>query len=357
MDSEALQRMFRVLDDLESGGYDDLMNYSIVRQLLSCPQSALIRLFGHVLDRRPQMDLLNLVCTVNGALCYTAVNLMSIDEALYLFDNAEDFDEFVARYSRQIQEIALTRSNNPTIPQRAFSVSCHLPDVDAEEIGLLELGCSRGDIGLVLLNLAEVLDTPSRYLFPDFMATVSIEKLQRARPITRYFGIDLDISLDDAWLLSLWGLCDNRRIQLQNFYKDFKPKETSRFRRLRADACNPSAYLDAVLEFFNTVRVTVILTSFMVYQLSPEARATLARTIRMLQARFLEIRDNDRSTIWLNQGMHPEILMTGEFDFARCYLSKLWFDRDVLLGLPLARLFNDACEGWDQLDASPVIMG
>lgn len=356
MKTEAFRRIYVVLDDLESGGYEDFMNYAVVRQLLSAHPNAFTRLYERILARRPHLDTVNLVCTVNGALNYVACRLMSVDEALRHFDEVACFEAFIEYHGSQIERIALIRTNNPTIPQRAFPVACHLPEGE-DGTGMLELGCSRGDIGLVLLNHAQVLACPSRYLFPDFMANVSTGTLKRSQPVARYFGVDLEIAVDDAWLLSLWGMRDARRQHLQSFYADFKPEDSARFQRVQADACNLDAYLDAALGFFGDTEELVILTSFMVYQLSYRERKTLARRVRLLQDRFRELGGCITRVTWYNQGIEPQLLMTGDFDFSRCYLSRLWFDGDDLHGIPLVRLANDACEGWDKLEASPVVVG
>lgn len=355
MNSLVLTEILGVLDDLQLGGYEHFMNYAVVRRLLSDPQSALTKLFDYVLVRRPQMDIINLVCTVNGALSYVAVNLMSPDDALSCFEDERCFDTFIKRYSARLEQVALARSNNPTIPQRALSVASVLPQVNAD-VGLLELGCSRGDIGLVLLNLEKVLGAPSKYLFPDFVAAVSTDKLQHLRMIDQYFGVDIDISTDDGWLLALWGLRDERRRQLQSFYTDFKPDHNDRFQRFQADACDLQAYGDQALEFFRTSKHLIVLTSFMMYQLSSQDRRELAGTVRAIQSKFLETKADSAFALWLNQGMHPKDLLNGKFDFSHCYLSKLWFDGKKLLGLPLVRLSNDACEGWNELDALPVVV-
>jgi hypothetical protein len=356
MESSVLYRIMGVLDSLEAGGYEDFMNYSVVRHLLHNPQSALAALYTEALNQRPDMDIVNLVCSINGALNFTISFVVGDDEAPSIIDDTQRFNEFIGVYKSRILGCLLARNNNPTIPQRAFPVSCYLP-FEISNIGLLELGCSRGDIGLLLLNLSKVLDSPLRYLFPNFILSVPQERLNRSRPIARYFGVDLDINVDDPWLLSLWGLRDRRREQLRNFYEDFKPDETTQFRRIQADACIPSGYLDYALKFLEGTDLLVVLTSFMIYQLSFNARYTLAKTIQVVENKLLKATHGITSMIWLNQGLDPRVLLTGEFDFTHCYLGKLWFEGKTLYGLPLARLFNDACEGWDELELEPVVIG
>ena len=298
------------------------------------------------------MDAVNLVCTLNGALCYTATRIITTEGAIEVFDDQVGSDRFVTHRKIDILETALTRRNNPTIPQRALPVACHLP---SQDVGMLELGCSRGDIGLVLLNLPRIISNPDKYLFPAFTREVPAGILRNARPISNYLGVDLDISLDDAWLLALWGLRDERRTRLASFYADFHPVDSHHFRRIQADACVPSSYINQALDFFRADTALVILTSFMVYQLSHQQRLALIEAVHLIQNRFKQDRP-DRKVLWLDQGMELEAMITGAFHFSRCYLNRLWFEKDVLWGLPLARLAGDACEGWDTLEASPIVV-
>jgi len=348
MELLTLNRVLAVLDGLETGGYKNFLNYSIVRYMVEQPDNILAQMYTAVLKQRPTMDIVTLVCTMAGALHYTATNLLDIDKAVEVFNCREQFDSFVRKNYAEIQQLALSRRTNSTIPQRAFPLACFLPNDDSE-IGLLELGCSRGDMGLVLQNLELILAHSSKYLFPNFRTKVHKEKLQYAKSIKRYFGVDLDISVDDAWLLALWGLEDDRRKQLVNFYGDFKPNETLFFYRLQADACKLMEYITLLQSFFADSNVIVILTSFMLYQLSLERRLSLFKTIQMITCKLSQKEGSQRSVLWFNQGIAPQDLLSGTFDYARCYFSRLWFEDGALVASPIARLFNDACEGWEEL--------
>jgi len=171
-----VKRILEILDNLEYGGYEKFMNYRTVKKIITQPDSAFVQLYKRVIAVRYDIDLVNLVCTINGAVCIVAEELHGILEALRLFSDADSFDEFIAENQDQILQISLSKNNNPTIPQRAIPIAVHLPDLGSE-IGLLELGCSRGDIGLVLMNLDQFLESRTKYWnYPDKIECMGISE-------------------------------------------------------------------------------------------------------------------------------------------------------------------------------------
>lgn len=353
MNSDTTLKIFSIFNDLETGGYPDFMNYSVFKHLLSIPASFLSKLHDEVLQLRPTMDLVNLVCTINGALCYTATKTLNINDAIAIFDNQENFDVFVRKHFQKIIKVILSKNNNPTIPQRALSIARAIPF--GTNVGILELGCSRGDIGLVLLNLDRVIGARDKYFFDDFNQAVSLGDFKPSYSINKYFGVDIDITIDDEWLLALWGLKDARRNKLQHFYSDFKPLDTDKFRRIRTDACDFNAYENEIKGFFGSEKILIILTSFMLYQLPSTKRKDLVKVVRDIREAFLSV-TKSREVLWLDQGTPTENLLSDDFKFSECFVSKLWFENHSLIGQSLMQLRNDACEGWELLNSKPSVL-
>lgn len=339
-----------VLIDLEQGGYQTFLNYYVFRALINNPESGLRRLFFDAHNYRPEMDPVNLVCTLNGSVNYHGERLLGYQKSLTVFENPKKFDKFIDTHFELLLGSILELNNNPTIPQRAFPIYSLLQRKNINNAGIVELGCSRGDIGLTLLNSQKIIAHGSEYLFRDFIYKTNLQELTGNQLVSKYLGIDIDISLNDQWLLSLWGLKDERRQQLRKFYEDFLPNNNRTFFRLKSNACELNQYLPFMIKFMENVSPIVILTSFMIYQLSRTERLRLISSIYKMNLYFNKI-------IWLDQGMDIKDFLDGGFRFDQIFINELSFDNNKLLGTPLIKIFNDACEGWELISpTSPIII-
>src|SRR5690606_35763210 len=242
----ALREIFASIADMEANSYAELLNWDVVRHGLAHPESRLARLFARTRTQRPTMAVVDMVSPVAGALNHEALRVLGLQEAIGTLNDSVALESFLNDHIASVERLALTRGNNPTVPQRALPVACLLSGGEGER-AVVELGCSRGDIGGVLLNWEQVVKAPDRWLFPDWQASTSLEQLQAAPRIDRYIGVDLTLQTDDAWLLALWGLKDERRERLRQFYESHSPIETERFTRIESDALKTEQYLDKIL--------------------------------------------------------------------------------------------------------------
>ena len=348
MKTETRDDLFSKLHNMEVNGYPELMNYHVIRELLQEPSSTYTQVYDEVIAAKPTMDLVNLSSMMAGVANLLGEREFGAEAAFKKFEDRNFFDTFVAERRNEFLKLAKSRVNNPTIPQRGLVFACNMPDV--ESIGVLELGCSRGDIGSVLLNCKDVLAKPEDYLFESFSPAVPVEELKKARQIDSYFGVDKNIKLDDEWLLALWGLVDPRRETLKNFYRDFQPINSERFCRHEANAFVQSAWGDEALRFHKDTKHLVIITSFMVYQLTSEQRILLAQAVKQFSDRFLN--GSGQSLTWLNQGVETSRWLEATCEFDNIWLSQAMVAEGQFQARSVARVNNDASEGWVHDDSS-----
>jgi hypothetical protein len=352
IERDLLSHLDKVIEDNIQGGYPDLMPFQAVRELLKRPTSRLRRLFVEVYFARPGVDLLNLLSTAAGAINLAAARLFGA-QAAEKIDCAEGLDQILFDQWDPISHLTLTRNNNPTIPQRAISFACHMQR-GAGRHGLLELGCSRGDIGRVLLSTDQFLRNSQQWFFESWHGSIATEELAKAVDVDTYLGVDLSLSSDDDWLLALWGLRDSRRASLANFYREFPPHESERFRRIEADITNLALYGQQVKEWLAGIESLTVATSLVLYQLTPAQRRETIRNVAAIREWFLAKGGGDARFEWFNQGLPAEKVLDGCLEFADLEFSRLEF-RDCELEIrPLARLNNDACEGWQGLEKRTV---
>ena len=122
------------------------------------------------------------------------------------------------------------------------------------------------------------------------------------------------------------------------------PDNNDRFSRLQADACDQAAWGTQALEFHRETKNLVVITSFMAYQLTAEQRIKLARSIHQLCQRFLA--GNGETVTWMNQGAETSRWKDATFEFDNLWLSQFKFEDGHFSGKSIARVNNDASEGW-----------
>ncbi len=406
--------------DSDACNYPELRNYKTYCELLKAREegksdSPTIKLIERLVERLSERSVVDLVCTVAGAINFQAYSVAAVekpkgntpedvensvlnDASTRFWDSLEELDQFVERYYNQLFDLALSRTNCPTVPQRAFPLATFLPKKGG--VGVLELGCSRGDLGLVLLNPGRFLrpqsekEKVSTYVFDEptsdavkrykevvgkyesledeeleakaketysrFGAKRSLDSkvfperswqeiLRKSRSIDKYYGVDLQEKEQTApgWLLALWGLLDPRRKVLARFYRDFKNEESRCFKRTTVDALDVEKYLDDALDFMSGVDNLVLFTSYMVYQLDIPQRYVLMDVARRIKNAF-ETRFPGKKFYWFNQGNSvAEFFTNRELNFGNLRFSELRFNEaNRLYGRDLAILADDCNSNW-----------
>ncbi len=361
MESQKIEELKAVIAHNLEHGYEHLTNFDSLLCCLDSKDSQVRRLFLEIRLKRKKIDDLNWLCIGIGAINYFA-NRDSPDCPADHLDSCEAMENLVTRNWEQIRELLEDKSNNPTVPQRAMPFACFCPikkTFETEKIAVVEFGCSRGDIGLVWLNAHEFLKQSKHFFFPNWIDEVPAESLQNCQEIDMYLGVDIELSAgqDDQWLLALWGFNDPRRESLRLFYRGFNQEQ--RMKLINADAINLESYRTQ-LENFTDETCTdhlVFITSYMLYQLTPKRRRSLARHILKLSNAFKLKKGKSSQTCWLNQGIAPKSLLCGDIAFDEIYLTKLRIENCILFATPLAKLKDDTAQGWTNCQEPEVKLG
>jgi len=432
-DGKKLKVFLECIED-DDEYYPELRNYAGYKKLLTdkidkSEDSYLSRIILQLINSQPNRSKVDIACTLAGATNYLAYReacqksgaeeyrdkshedlekeAREAAKGIFWDDAGKKLDDFVKKFYHELFDLCLSRTNCPTIPQRAFPLATFLPKKGT--VGVLELGCSRGDLGLALLNPGRVLrpqdegkegkqeegkerEPFSPYLFskpeengvktyrqfggestleshnkdsnksdtlnneaPNKSEKIKFSKrswrdvLRRSRPIDRYFGVDFleKKQTEPGWLLALWGLLDPRREVLARFYNDFKLEECGFFKRVVADALEVEQYLDDALDFMAGVDKLVLFTSYMIYQIDLPQRFLLVDVARRIKTAF-ETRFPGKKFYWFNQGNSVKDFFTQrELDFNEIYFSELNFNEaNRLYGRDLALLADDCNSNW-----------
>ena len=163
--------------------------------------------------------------------------------------------------------------------------------------------------------------------------------------IQNYLGVDVNIDDDDDWMLALWGFKDPRRKVLSDYYATFKPKDNDHYKRIKGDASRGVSYHDAAIDRLGNCEHLVVVTSYMIYQLTKKQRWGLCRGINHLRQSFLKLSDTNQFT-WLNQGISPSNMISGNLTFNSIFLSRITFKEHGPECKPIAQLHDDLAEGW-----------
>ncbi|MEP3477820.1 MAG: hypothetical protein ABJZ55_01100 [Fuerstiella sp.] len=329
-------------------GYSSLFDFQALEGCLERPGGNALQLFLDLRRKRPGLDSLNWLCLVVGALNYASFYL-SDDEQL---SSPDKIEALLRRHFDRIWELCTTKNNNPTVPQRAVPFAYELKD--SPRTCVIELGCSRGDIGLVMLDVDAFLS--GDWFFPNWGRQTTKSLLRECKSAHKYLGVDTGLECDDEWLLSLWGRHDPRRDVLGNYYRNHAPLETERFSRISADATLLSAYADIAMKWSSGCENVLFVTSYMLYQLTPSRRILLARNIREITE---TLRARGIGVTWLNQGIAPEAAFQGQIRLDDIWLCEFAFEGANIIAKRRAKIEDDTCQNWEMpssRDQEPVFI-
>ena len=361
MEDQKIEDLKAEIEHNRLHGYESLTNFASLLCCLDSTRSQVRRLFLEIKRRRKKIRDLNWLCVGIGIINFLANRKMP-DHPNDLLNSCQSMEELVSRNWDTVEMLLSSeKNNNPTVPQRAMPFACFCPieKKNGEKIAVVEFGCSRGDIGLVWANINNFLKLSDHYFFPGWSENVPREDLNRCQEIDFYFGIDLDLAagMDDEWLLALWGFKDKRRENLKRFYEKFQPEQNKKFRLFGADAVDFEAYRKQLEEFVQEADHLVFVTSYMLYQLPTERRRKLVRHIDRISRDFKSRRGSKSQACWLNQGISPESLLSGDIAFDEIYLTQLKIVDCDLLATPLAKLHDDTAHGWVTCDKHEFKLG
>ena len=310
-------------------------SYRTWRTAIENPAHPLSTLIKSTLIDKQEGSHLNTLNTINGAICRLlereyplagAVGTKS-DEAVKTIHNPKKLGQFIHENMLLLRTLSMTRINNPSIPQRALTLAPLFPKLSGSTV-VFECGCSRGDIGIVLLNMERAIAGAENYFFPKFNESglPSVNSPAHAEnAVDKYFGIDTHLQEDDPWRLSVWGLEDERREQLSNFYRDFQPKSQSAdcFQQLSANGCHPETYLNQFMSFAEGSNNLIIITSYMVGQLPLDQQQEFFDSMNRLMSSFNDLSSANGETIWLNQDFRDFLKPSAERDYKKSNIVQI----------------------------------
>jgi D-alanine--D-alanine ligase len=349
------KHLHECIDDNINSGYGALAKWEYFHEAVD-GHGALGDLMANIYSDRPEMSPLNFVSTLAGAINYLQVE----PDDSHASTSRSIFDGWVKENYSQILDLSVKRNNNPTVPQRAAVVQHYLNrKFGNSACGLLELGCSRGDIGAVLLNWNYVATRSSEYFFPSYKGHAEFSDSSQMCQVVRYLGVDLNVNCEDRWLLSLWGKNDPRVKVLKSFYRDFPPLNRKDFLRVEGNATSSDSYADLAVSWFSNVERVVVLTSYLAYQLTPSERQSLASAIYQLKSRFQNHRQaRERIDVhWINVDLSAEKWLTDSWRINEVFMTEIHVAQNGYRIKSIAELANDLGDEWkfDQIGSRDVL--
>lgn len=224
--------------------------------------------------------------------------------------NAEQLADRMIEWGPGLKELCRTKHVQANVAERALPILEVLGQRwGRQRLAVLELGCSFGLLGRVLVSAATVLERFDRYFEPQQQrpSTVAL--------VSSYHGIDLDPP-DERWFLSCIPLADMRKRMARLVFEiPAAPGCTV----VRGSAFDVGAWPQAQED-----EMPVVLTSFMLYQLTTEQKEPLINAIQAYLA--------PRGGTWINLDV---LVADGR--------SRFVVQRD---GQDCLELKNDLCPSW-----------
>lgn len=166
----------------------------------------------------------------------------------------------------RLKELCRTKHVQANVAERALPVLEALGNRwGRQRISILELGCSYGLLGRVLVCAPEVLERFDRYFLPQQQRPAEVAL------VTSYHGIDLDPP-DERWFLSCIAVPEMRSRMARLV---FEVPQLAGCTVTRGSAFDYSRWPTP-----GDDEVPVVLTSFMLYQLAPPQREELIAAIQ-----------------------------------------------------------------------------
>ena len=234
-------------------------------------------------------------------------------------EEKDSFQAFVRANRDKIVDISIRKTLQSNLPERALPLfEIFNKKIKDTPTAVIELGASYGLIGQCLLNPAEVMKKPDRYFYPG-------QKIPRdPRPAGYYMGIELSPP-EENWLFAgVWMPRDEMR--LKHFIKDI-PRDNKTFRLIEASAFGFSA-LEPVKKLIARPITTVVLTSFLFFQLDEEKRKKLRNEIM----EFI----HSTGSHWINETFKPS--MSSGIDESEYFIE--WNGKKII------ELRDDWCSDW-----------
>ena len=177
----------------------------------------------------------------------------------------EALEEFLTCHSQTLRPVCLTRRVQANVAERGLPLLEFLgTHWGRQRLAVTELGCSFGLIGRVLVSAPDTLRNFGRYFAPG-------QQRPTALPfVAEYLGIDLDPP-DERWLLACIPLAD-LRTRVARFM--FEVPASPHVRVTQGSALDTALWPQPAPGTHS-----VVLTSFMLYQLDPETRQGLVHKI------------------------------------------------------------------------------
>ena len=225
-----------------------------------------------------------------------------------------NLDLFLVRHHAELFHLCRSRHVQANLFERAFPVMEMLAErYPDQEVVVIELGCSFGMLGRALCAAETVMARFDQLCEPGQQRPVVY------KPAAAYRGLDLWVP-DAAWLLACIPLADSRQRTARFIQEIPVPPQ---FRISQGSAMEFAALPE--MADIPPGLVPVVLTSFMLYQLSPELRQTLSGVIRDFVAAC--------GGCWVNLDLRPR---QGNYDF--------FVELD---GQERIKLENDLCRHWN----------
>lgn len=241
-------------------------------------------------------------------------------DALKTIEKNNSFESLLRDNYNELLKIAINGKVQGNGPERALPILDALSIINPDKpVGIIELGASFGLIGFCLLNPNSLLNKKYEYF---------VKPQQFPKKITQtdyYLGIDL-YPPDKDWLISCI-LNGEDAVRINKYITQFQP--TNCFKLLKSSAIGFSKLSD-VQELINKNIQLIIITSFMLYQLSEKDQLELSSEINSFC--------KNNNAHWIKQEIHitegnPPIKYFIEYDNQR-----------------IIEIIDDKCSTWKWLD-------
>jgi hypothetical protein len=240
-------------------------------------------------------------------------------DALDILEKSNSFQNFISEKKQEILEISINRKVQANIPERAFPIAeiiqQYCPNT---KVNIIELGASYGLLGQCLLHLKSALEKRKSLFLLD-------QKLpKKPSQISNYLGIEIDPP-EKEWLLASYPDSAYAK-RINNFINSFSSHQC--FKVIKSSAFGFSG-LSETQEITKNNSKTIILTSFMLYQLDEKNQIILKDEIK----KFIGKYDGH----WINQ----DVDFKKGMDKLEYYIK---LDEETIIELE-----DDLCKNWNWL--------